>query len=175
MARKKKSLPFVVQPRLAPIIEQIGNEDSGILEIERRGYLNVAEKALVQYGLEDETSINELYALAGRIARETGKTQQQVVEAMSTQPMPDFLTRWEEEVTKVLMQMISYNEKIAIIRATALIISRIDSTWTADQTLDLHPDIVASLAELYNDEDKKSVQALEDKQTNEPEVVEKKS
>lgn len=175
MARKKKSLPFVVQPRLAPIIEQIGNEDSGILEIERRGYLNVAEKALVQYGLEDETAIGELYALAGRIARETGKTQQQVVEAMSTQPMPDFLTRWEEEITKVLMQMMSYNEKIAIIRATALIISRIDSTWTADQTLDLHPDIVASLAELYDDEDKKSVQALEHKQTNEPEGVEKKS
>jgi hypothetical protein len=175
MARKKKSLPFVVQPRLAPIIEQIGNEDSGILEIERRGYLNVAEKALVQYGMEDETSIRDLYALAGRIARETGKTQVVVIEAMSTQPMPDFLTKWEAEIAAVLMQMMSYNEKNSIVRATALIISRIDSTWTADQTLDLHPDIVAGLAELYNDEDKKSVDALEEKQTNTPEDVEKKS
>jgi hypothetical protein len=31
-------LPFVVEPRLKPIIEEIGSEESGKIQIERRGY-----------------------------------------------------------------------------------------------------------------------------------------
>ena len=54
---KKKGLPFVVQPRLAPVIEQVGNEESGIFEIERRGYLTVAEKAMVQQATQGDESV----------------------------------------------------------------------------------------------------------------------
>ena len=88
MARKKKALPFVVQPRRQPIVEQIGTEDSGVIAIERRGYLNVAEKSLVQYAMEDDNSLADMYALSGRIAREVELPLQQVLEEITQQPLP---------------------------------------------------------------------------------------
>ena len=41
-------LPFVVEPRRKPIVERVGNEESGVIEIERRGYLTTGEKTFVQ-------------------------------------------------------------------------------------------------------------------------------
>ena len=69
---KKKGLPFVVQPRLQPIVEQVGTEESGIIEIERRGYLSVAEKAIAQQAVGGDDSVRKMYVLGGRIARDAG-------------------------------------------------------------------------------------------------------
>ena len=161
MARKKKGLPFVVQPRHQPILEQIGTEESGILEIERRGYVSVAEKALVQYAQEDDNSLREMYTLAGRISRESGMSVQEVISAISEQPTPAWLNQWEDEIAAVLVQMVSYQERAAVIQATALLIGRIDSSWTIDQTMELHPDLVADLALLYLDEENRALDAFE--------------
>ena len=88
MARKK-GLPFVVQPRLKPVIERIGSEESGVFEIERRGYLSVAEKAIAQQASGGDDSVRQLYVLAGRIARETGRQQAEVVQDLSEQERPE--------------------------------------------------------------------------------------
>ena len=174
MARKKKALPFVVQPRRQPIIEQIGTEDSGVIAIERRGYLNVAEKSLVQYAMEDDNSLADMYTLSGRIARETGLPLQQVLEEITQQPLPAHLSPYEEEISKVLMQMMAYQERAAVIHATALLISRVDSDWTIDQTMGEHPDLIAALAELYADEEKRSTEAFDKKEEEPVDGVEKK-
>jgi len=61
-------LPFVVQPRLKPIIETVGTEESGKIEIERRGFLSVAEKSMCQGMLQDSKGVNAVQAIARRIA-----------------------------------------------------------------------------------------------------------
>ena len=68
MARKKSKLPFVVQPRLKPVVELIGNDITGQIEILRKGYLTVAEKAIVQGAVTNEDAMAELVVLAGGIA-----------------------------------------------------------------------------------------------------------
>lgn len=161
MASKKKGLPFVVRPRFQPIIEQIGSEDSGIIEIERRGYLTVAEKAMVQSGMENENVIKDIYTLGSAISRETGKPQADVVKDFSVQPLPDYLSRWEEEITKSFVAMIAYQERIGMVQATALIISRIDEKWHIDQTLELHPDLITALSDFYIDEENRCTDSLE--------------
>jgi hypothetical protein len=52
MAKKKAvRLPFVVAPRLEPIVETVGTDESGKIEIIRRGHLTVAEKAFISAAL----------------------------------------------------------------------------------------------------------------------------
>ena len=161
MARKKKGLPFVVQPRLEPILERIGSSESGIIEIERKGYLTVAEKSIAQGGMQGDTSVRKMYSLAGRIARETGKQQAEISTLLIQPERPAFLAPWEEEIGECLMEMIAFQERMSIIQATALLMCRIDPSWTVDQTMELHPDMLTELALLYSDEDRKTTEALE--------------
>ena len=177
MARKKKGLPFVVQPRRQPLVEQVGNEESGVLEIERRGYLTVEEKSLVQYALEDEHALVDMYAVAGRIAREVGVPLQQVLEEFTQQPLPSRLSPYEDEIARVLVQMMAYQEKATVVHATALLISRVDSDWTIDQTMNLHPDLIRDLAALFAEEEQRSTRAFEkqDKEEGATEGIEKKA
>ena len=69
MARKKKGLPFIVQPRLKPIIEIVGTEESGQIEIERKGYLTVSEKAIVQASMKSDDSLATTMRVAAKIAQ----------------------------------------------------------------------------------------------------------
>ena len=158
---KKKGLPFVVQPRLAPVLEKVGTDVSGIFEIERRGYLTVAEKAMVQQATQGDDSVRIMYALGGRIARETGKQQLQVMSDLMKQERDSYLDEYSDEIMDNMLSMIAYQERVNIVQATALIICRIDSSWTVDQSMNLHPDLIADLTALYNDEDKRSTEALE--------------
>jgi len=161
MARKKKGLPFVVQPRLEPIIEQIGTEETGIIEIERRGYLTVAEKAITQGGLNGDTTVRKLYALAGRIGRETGRQQADVSADLIKPERAEYLAPYDDEITECIMEMMAFQERVGIIQATALIMSRIDNTWTVDQTMELNPDLVAALATFFGEEEQNTIEALE--------------
>ena len=54
-------IPFVVQPNLKPVKEQVGTETSGKIEIERRGYVTVSEKAFVQAATEGDDSQGRLF------------------------------------------------------------------------------------------------------------------
>ena len=62
---------------------------------------------------------------------------------------------------RTMVGMMEFQEKLTIIQATALLICRIDSEWTVEETMELHPDILSGLAALYVDEDNQSVEALE--------------
>ena len=161
MARKKKGLPFVVQPRLQPIVEQVGTEESGIIEIERRGYLSVAEKAIAQQATQGDDSVRKMYALGGRIARETGKQQLEVMQDLMQSQRPEYMADFEDEILESMIEMMAYQERVDIVQATALIICRVDEKWTVEQSMDLHPDLIKLLSQLYVEEDKRSTEALE--------------
>lgn len=158
---KKKGLPFVVKPRLKPIIERVGTEESGILEIERRGFLNVAEKAMVQQTSQTDSSITDMYALGSRIASKLRMQHMEVMKDLLRDDRPDYLLPWEEEVLENIIAMVAAQDRLQIVKATTLIICRIDSSWTIERSMDLHPDLVLDLNNFYNDEEAKSVDALE--------------
>ena len=161
MARKKKGLPFVVQPRLQPIVEELGTEESGIIQIERRGYLSVAEKAIATQATQGDESIRKMYALGGRIARETGKQQMDVMQDMMQPQRDDYLSPWEDEIMENVIEMMAYQDRVDIVQATALIICRVDDSWTIEQSMNEHPDLIKLLSQLYAEEDKREVERLE--------------
>ena len=121
----------------------------------------MAEKALVQGVSTGDTSVRQMFALAGRIGRDTGRQQAEVAQALMEQPMPEYLAPYAEEINDCVMVMLEFQERTSVIQATALLICRIDDSWTIEQTMELHPDLIEALARLYIDEDNKSVDLLE--------------
>lgn len=160
-----KKLPFVVTPRLTPVKTRIGTEDSGIFEIERRGYLTVAEKQFAQQASAGDEAPGGLMQLVVRIAQECGKPVAQVFEDMSTIEENDsYLRAYQGELVARSEELQHFQNKMRIITATSLMISRHDPEWTVADTMALHPDIVDGLNVLFDEEDKKCIEELEAQQ-----------
>ena len=162
MARKKKGLPFVVQPRLEPIIERVGSEESGIIEIERKGYLTVAEKTIVDQATSDMSDQGELLAAVKQIAKAEGKTVSEVFDLLQGDEAASLLETHAEQIAAASSSARSQQNKLEIIAATALIMCRIDAAWGVDQSMELHPDLLDGLFKLYQDEDARSLDAFSD-------------
>ena len=166
MARKNKGLPFVVQPRLKPIVEIVGSEYSGQIEIERKGYLTVAEKTIIQNAMKQSPFMKEAFIKAREIAVAEGINVQQVFNDLSEDPQPAYLSKYTEIMTEILASMMGHEEKLRLIAATTLIITRVNPDWDPEATVSLHPDLQKALYDLYSDEEKRSIEALENAQEN---------
>lgn len=153
-------LPFVVTPRLKPILETVGSDESGTIEIERRGYLTVAEKNFVQAALSGDSGISGMHALAAKIARAEKKGHAEVMSDFAANDK-EYLAPYAEEISNVLVAMLAYQEKYKVVAVTALAMSRISAEITVDDVLEFHPDILEGVFALYEEEDRKSIEKLE--------------
>lgn len=163
MAGKKKvTLPFVVAPRLEPIMHQCGSDESGKIEIMRRGYLTVAEKTFMQQASSGNETVMKLHSLAGKVAKEKGMQIQEVIESLSGGSLSgDLMEGHEDEMTALLSEMATLEERNKIAAAACLLYFRIDPNFGIEEVMELHPDIVADLYLLYLMEDQKSVEGFE--------------
>jgi hypothetical protein len=157
MARAKKGLlPFVVQPKIDKYIDIVGTETAGKIEIERRGYLSVSEKAIVQGSVGSDPAMAEIYTLSSVVARAKKKKPTQVLKDMMQADRPAYLAEYDGEISQKLLALVAYQEKVAIIQATALLMGRIDPEWTVEKTLELHPELIEELSKFYVEEETKS-------------------
>lgn len=163
MAGKKKvTLPFVVAPRREPIMHQCGSDESGKIEIMRRGYLTVAEKTFMQQASSGNDTVLKLHTLASKVAKEKGLQVQEVIAGLSNGEMTaDMMSGHEDEMTNLLSEMAVFEERQRIAAAACLLYFRIDQDFGMDEVMDLHPDIVSDLYLLYLMEDQKSVEGFE--------------
>lgn len=162
MAKKKVKLPFVVAPRREPIIETIGSEESGQFEIQRKGYLTVAEKSFTQQASASDETIGQLNRLSGRISKEKNVQQKEVMDCLIAGNFSsDLLSGYDKEVDDIVTMMSTFEQRQKIVAASCLLYFRISQSWAIEDTLDLHPDIIDALYKLYLDEDLKSTEAFE--------------
>jgi hypothetical protein len=162
LGRKKKGLPFVVQPKYSPVVERIGTEESGIIEVERRGYLTVQEKAIMQGAMEGDTTLTDLFMLCREIAQKEGLEAEQVFNDMTAASQPEYFEKYAQQISASMTKLGDYNQRQRMVAATALLMTRLDSEWDASDTVALHPDLIDALYQLFNEEDKKSTEALEE-------------
>ena len=162
MAKKKFTLPFVIAPRREPITETIGTEDSGKIEIQRKGYLTVAEKSFMQQATAGDETVTRIHRLAGRISREKGVQVEEVIKELSTGNLAsELLVGYEEEVDDLIIIMSAFEERRRAVASTCLIYFRISEEWTIERTMELHPDLILDLYALFLEEDARSTEAFE--------------
>lgn len=173
MARKIKTLPFIVQPRLQPIIERLGNEDSGVIEIRRQGYLSVTEKTIVDQVTADMSDQGEMIAAVKAIAEGEGRTISDIFDELQNSEDNSLMNKYAMEIASASSSAKSQEDKVRVISATALLLCRIDANWTVEDTMNLHPDLIDELALLYKEEDQRSVEAFNQDQESSEEPAKK--
>lgn len=162
MARKTRTLPFVVQPRLKPVIETIGTKESGTIQIERRGFLSVAEKAWAQAFESEDSSQAALFRVAAQIGSDLSIDPSEVFNMItSTGGQDPRLAPYSADLLSAIQAVNAAQERKKFVMATCLISSRVDPKWEVEDTMTLHPDILDGLAELFVEEESKSVEALQ--------------
>ena len=155
-------LPFVVQPRLKPVQEEIGTENSGKILVERRGYLTVSEKMFVQTALKEDNSQGMLFQLVNKISAEQGISTKQVFEDMgSGKSLPEYAEAYAGELTAVMERVNDLTEKTKLLGAAALLITRVDPDLDMEEVMELHPELIEELYKLYVDEENGSLEKLQ--------------
>ena len=163
------NLPFVVQPRLQPITERIGTEDSGVIEVERRGFLSVSEKAFLQQSLNEDTVTSLLLQLIRKAAQELkispDKAHAYTMDALSSKENKDalynkFLKKYEEELYEITKSAMQMETKKQFIRALCIIINRVNPQFDMEGLGEVHPDLIEGLAKLCEEEENKSLDRL---------------
>jgi hypothetical protein len=173
-------LPFVVEPRRKPIVERIGSEDSGIIEIERRGYLTTGEKTFVQQVQQGDSGSAELITLSRRVARRYALGMDRayglvlgVISGGAAVPGAKELTEednalaaeieveFADELSTTVRSMATGQFRDEMVFAACMIRYRIDPDFDIGDIASLHPDLIEGLAGLYRDEDAKSLEAFQ--------------
>jgi len=162
-------LPFVVSPRLKPIKELVGSDDSGIIEIERYGYLTAGERSFMQSNSTEEKTLSEVLSLTRKVGKAYSLDMKQsyelVMTAMTDQSDQEASKVWDDfnvELGDLTGQLMRQEETKKILKALCLCVYRIDAEITVDDIIKLHDDIVDGLVRLFNDEEAKSTERLLD-------------
>lgn len=172
-------LPFVVEPRRKPIVERVGTEESGIIEIERRGYLTTGEKAFFQQVQQYDGGTSEIVTVSRRIARKYSlgmdKAYNLAIAIISgvrdgTESDQELIGKIEDEfaedLTAVVKGLAAGQVREDLVMAACLLKYRIDANFDIGDISAVHPDIIAGLATLYREEDRRSLEAFkEDEET----------
>jgi hypothetical protein len=165
-------LPFVVQPKLKPIIERVGTEESGIIEIERRGYLTGAEKSFVQQIQQQDNGTLQLVALSRRIAKEKkidlNKSYNTIVAILTGEGTGkianEIESEYAEDIQRALNGITAARAKEDLVNAACLLIHRVDPEIDIADVVELHPDLINGLSALYREEEARSIEKLKNKE-----------
>lgn len=164
------TLPFVVQPRRQPILERIGTEESGQIEVERRGYLTAGEKAFVQQVQQFDNGTTEIVTVSRRVARKYAlgmdKAYNLVLAIISNSGTEDqelvgqIEEEFAEDLTNVVKGLSAGQVREELVMAACLLKYRVNPDFEISEIATIHPDLIGGLAALYRDEDKRSVEAF---------------
>lgn len=154
-------LPFVVAPKLQSKIVKIGNEEVGVVEIEKRGYLSVAEKSFVDSVMQSSDGVAGLVRIASVIGRKrkisTEKAYTLLIGVIDGSGKPsinaEISEEYGEEIAKIQSQMADSLQRKAIAATTILIQTRINADWTIEDTMELRLELLGEFAAFYDSEE----------------------
>lgn len=158
-----RELPFVVRPKAAFRDVEVGTEESGIIKIQKRGYLTVAEKSFVDGVTQGSDGMSEIVTLAKKGARKYKKSTEEMFNVIMDTMSGNITTKLHAEVdddfgrelSDIAISLSEAMQRRSLAASTILIQSRINPEWTVEDTVGLHPDLLEKLLEFYNEEEAK--------------------
>ena len=172
-------LPFVVEPKRKPIKERIGSEESGVIEVERRGYLTAGEKSFVQQVQQFDNGSTEIITVSRQVARRHGLGMDKaynlviaIIAGTKTSEkdaglVAEIEAEFAEQLTGVVKGLTASQTREELIQAACLIKYRIDPDFEINEISGIHPDIIIGLANLYRQEEARSIEAFQLEQPDE--------
>ena len=163
------NLPFVVAPRLNSRIEILGSDTSGKIEIERKGFLTVGEKSFMSNVASQETVLQAVMKLSRTVSSTYKLGQQdayqQVVLAVTDPSACKYpvLDDFSSEIAELAALLMAAEQKKRLMMAYCMLVYRVNDDLTMNDVIELHEDLVDALADLYVDEENKSVERLVEK------------
>lgn len=164
------NLPFVVAPRFSEIIELIGSDESGKIEVPRKGYLTAGEKAFCEASMGEPEAAAIMFSLVRQAVSTFKVAQQEAHEIVSrliqeegkNKKEQDFKQSVSKDIDSMFMAYGEHEKRKRLVYALTILRYRVDPHIPVEEAFDLHPDLVNGLAELYEDEEKKSVARLQE-------------
>lgn len=166
-------LSFVVEPRRKPITFEVGSEDSGTISIERKGYLTTGEKAFYQQVQQADSGTSEIVSVSRKIARRYSlgmdRAYNLAIAIISGAPLKSDADKelaiqvedeFAEELTGVVKGLAVSQVREDLVMAACMLRYRVDPDFEIEAINSMHPDLVAGLAALYRDEDRRSTEAF---------------
>lgn len=176
MVKVVGKLPFVVEPRRKGELIQVGSEESGKIEIERKGYLTTGEKAFVQQTIGSDNGSHKIISLSRRVANvhkiSLEEGYDMVINALANNSeienkqhkkiINNIREDYDYELQEIVTSLNELQAKEALIIALCMLRYRIDLDITVADVLNLHPDIVSGLVDLYRYEENASTERISD-------------
>lgn len=164
-------LPFVVAPKVQKKNVRLGNEELGIIEIEKRNYLSVAEKSFVDAVTQSGDGVASIVKLANKASRikkiTVEKAYTLIIQIMSGQVdgkvSEELANEFSDEISTIQTQMVESMSRKAIAATTILIQSRINPEWQIEDTMTLQPELLQIFADFYDSEEQKTEYKGEEK------------
>ena len=167
------NFPFVVQPRLKPVMEKVGSEIAGYIECKRQGYLTVGEKAGVKQIMAAYDATSDTISLSKKVSSAYKTDLQAGYEMVSAAIMgqkqddPTILEvseKYQQEISDIVSKMTQAVIFTELSKAFVLLLYRVEGAEevTMDAVAEMHPDLISELAKLYDEEEAKTVEKLLD-------------
>lgn len=163
-------LPFVVEPRLKPVLDRIGNEEIGIFEIERRGYLSVQEKNFVQQIEKADSGTSAVIKLSRKIAAHYGIGLERAYSiAIATVSTNDGATdelqsnvesEFADDIGEMITSLSQMQSKSEMVQALCILIHRVNPEIGPGDLSEIHPDLIIALSQFYTEEANKSTERM---------------
>lgn len=151
-------------------MEHIGSQEAGYIKIERRGYLSSGEKSFVQQAIASDDGTIRIIALARQISSDNNisleSAYQDVIKIISgslerDERLKQIEIQYFTDFTELLNSLSMMQAKEQLITALCLLRYRVNPELDVNDVMELHPDIISGLAELYRDEEKRSIEKFE--------------
>ena len=160
--------PFVVEPKAKPIIDKLGSDDAGYIEIKRQGYLTVAERSAHQQISSNDESTSMILALTRKVSSKYAIDMEAAYKAVTgaltgrydSEHSAAVFSDMSDEITGITAALTYADTNQRLIKAYVMLALRIDSDVSYEDMADLHPDLLDALALLFDEEESKSTEKL---------------
>lgn len=162
-------LPFVVQPKAKPVMQKVGSEEAGVIEVPVRGYLTTGEKSFVQQTMSTDDSTLEIVKLSRQVSAKYNmgldEAYQFVIRVISGQENSEtgreISIEFSHDISKILTAMVLMQDKEQIVAAMVLLRYRTGIDIDFEDVIKLHPDLISGLYAVYQSEAQKDASLLE--------------
>lgn len=161
------ALSLTVAPKNPAKVIMLGTDESGKLEITKKGYITVGEQAFMAQAETTDESVGLVMGLARKVAKQHKTDLMTAYESVTAaitgrESKIKLNDRFMEECNQVTSALVAAEARKNVMKAWCLLLYRVDSDVEVSEVMELHPDLLQALVTLYEEEEAGSLEGLKE-------------